>query len=44
VLTAACDLTRARDKRLAGDNDLLADRRPDLYTAVCQVSPGRDRR
>src|SRR5580692_2578837 len=34
VLTAACDLTRARDKRLAGDNDLLADRRPDLYQKV----------
>ncbi len=31
VLHAACDLSRARDKRLAGDNDLLADRRPDLY-------------
>ena len=31
VLTAACDLPRARDKNLAGDNDLLADRRPDLY-------------
>jgi predicted amidohydrolase len=34
LLTAACDLTRARDKRLAGDNDLLADRRPDLYQKV----------
>ena len=34
VLTAACDLTRARDKHLAGDNDLLADRRPDLYQKV----------
>ena len=32
VLTAECDLPRARDKRLAGDNDLLADRRPALYT------------
>ena len=32
VLTAACDLPRARDKSLAGDNDLLADRRPELYT------------
>ena len=32
VLTAACDLSRARDKSLAGDNDLLADRRPELYT------------
>ena len=32
VLTAACDLTRARNKSLDGDNDLLADRRPSLYT------------
>ena len=31
VLTGECDLPRARDKRLAGDNDLLADRRPALY-------------
>jgi len=32
VLTAACDLHQARDKSLDGDNDLLADRRPGLYT------------
>jgi len=32
VLTTACDLPRARDKSLPGDNDLLADRRPELYT------------
>jgi 5-aminopentanamidase len=31
VLIAACDLPAARDKRLDGDNDLLADRRPALY-------------
>jgi predicted amidohydrolase/predicted enzyme related to lactoylglutathione lyase len=31
VLTAACDLARARDKRVSGRNDLLADRRPELY-------------
>ena len=31
VLAAACDLPAARDKRLDGDNDLLADRRPALY-------------
>ena len=31
VLTAQCDLPRARDKSLPGDNDLLADRRPELY-------------
>ena len=37
VLTAACDLTRARDKRLAGDNDLLGDRRPELYAGVSEV-------
>jgi len=34
VLTAACDLPLARDKSLPGDNDLLADRRPELYTWV----------
>jgi len=34
VLTAACDLARARDKSLSGDNDLLADRRPELYMWV----------
>jgi 2,6-dihydroxypseudooxynicotine hydrolase len=39
VLTAACDLPRARDKSLPGDNDLLADRRPELYSPV---APGRD--
>jgi dienelactone hydrolase len=32
VLTATCDLRKARDKSLDGDNDLLADRRPSLYT------------
>jgi predicted amidohydrolase/dienelactone hydrolase len=32
LLIAACDLPRARDKALAGDNDLFADRRPALYT------------
>jgi 2,6-dihydroxypseudooxynicotine hydrolase len=31
VLTAACDLTRARNKRVSQRNDLLADRRPELY-------------
>jgi predicted amidohydrolase/dienelactone hydrolase len=36
VLTATCDLERARDKRLDGDNDLLADRRPELYTKKVQ--------
>ena len=32
VLTAACDLSRARDKSLTAYSDLLADRRPALYT------------
>ena len=40
VLTAPCDLMRARDKSLDGDNDLLADRRPALY----QRTPHRDQR
>jgi len=31
VLTAVCELPQARDKKLAGDNDLLGDRRPELY-------------
>jgi 5-aminopentanamidase len=34
VLTAQCDLMRARDKGMDGDNDLLADRRPALYQWV----------
>jgi 5-aminopentanamidase len=31
VLTADCDLPTARDKRISTHNDLLADRRPELY-------------
>ena len=31
VLTAACDLPRARDKTVSKHNDLFADRRPELY-------------
>jgi 2,6-dihydroxypseudooxynicotine hydrolase len=31
VLTARCDLPRARDKRISAGNDLFADRRPELY-------------
>jgi len=34
VLTADCDLARARDKRITDHNDLLADRRPELYSPV----------
>ncbi|MDQ2815369.1 MAG: carbon-nitrogen hydrolase [Actinomycetota bacterium] len=43
VLTAACELPRARDKKLAGANDLLADRRPELYKEPSDrtVSPGQ---
>jgi 5-aminopentanamidase len=45
VLTAAVDLPRARDKSLAGDNDLLADRRPALYTpAPERATPAPDER
>jgi 5-aminopentanamidase len=45
VLTAACDLPRARDKSLAGDNDLLADRRPALYApARPDAAPAPDER
>ncbi len=40
VLTATCDLPSARDKALAGDNDLLADRRPGLYTPA-RDAPGQ---
>jgi len=31
VLAADCDLALARDKRVSEHNDLLADRRPELY-------------
>jgi predicted amidohydrolase len=34
VLTATCDLSRSRDKRIGPDNDLFADRRPHLYTPI----------
>ena len=40
VLTAGCDLPKARDKSLDGDNDLLADRRPALYA---QQEPADER-
>lgn len=30
---AACDLAVARDKRISPHNDVLADRRTDLYSA-----------
>ena len=31
LLVADCDLAAARDKRINEHNDLLADRRPELY-------------
>jgi predicted amidohydrolase len=31
LLLAPADLAQARDKQLAGDNNLLGDRRPELY-------------
>ena len=31
MLIAACDLASARDKRVSAHNDVLADRRPELY-------------
>ena len=34
VLTAPCDLARARDKKISEHNDVLGDRRPPLYRAV----------
>jgi predicted amidohydrolase len=34
VLTAPCDLHRARDKSLGGDTDRMADRRPGLYARL----------
>jgi 5-aminopentanamidase len=40
VLVADCDLPRARDKRLNERNDLLADRRPELYSPVTSGDDG----
>ena len=34
VLVADCDLAATRDKRINEHNDLLGDRRPDLYPRV----------
>jgi 5-aminopentanamidase len=34
VLTATIDLPLARDKRISELNDLLTDRRPDLYVRL----------
>jgi 5-aminopentanamidase len=38
VLQAECNLAHARDKSFGVRNDLLADRRPELYTASRRVS------
>jgi hypothetical protein len=32
LLVADCDLAQARDKSIGPRNDVLADRRPELYT------------
>jgi predicted amidohydrolase len=37
VLVAEIDLERARDKSLGERNDVLADRRPDLYSAGAEM-------
>jgi 5-aminopentanamidase len=34
LIAADCDLLAARDKSVSPNNDLLADRRPELYTVV----------
>jgi predicted amidohydrolase len=34
VLVADCDLAATRDKRINEHNDLMADRRPELYPRV----------
>jgi predicted amidohydrolase len=34
VVTTECDLPRARDKKISTHNDVLGDRRPDLYAPV----------
>ena len=38
VLTATIDLRLARDKRISEQNDLFADRRPDLYARLWDVA------
>ena len=34
LLTAECDLAAARDKRISDHNDVMGDRRPELYQRV----------
>ena len=39
TLMARCELAQARDKRVGEHNDVLADRRPELYGAVALADP-----
>jgi predicted amidohydrolase len=39
VLVARCDLAAARDKSLGERNDVLADRRPELYEGLVSPNP-----
>jgi predicted amidohydrolase len=43
LLTADCDLPRARNKRVSERNDLLADRRPELYARLSATLAGQPR-
>jgi predicted amidohydrolase len=38
ILYASCDLAEARDKRLNDRNDVLADRRPEVYAQVPTIA------
>jgi predicted amidohydrolase len=38
LLVASCDLALARDKRVSARNDVLADRRPDVYAGAGLVA------
>jgi len=37
TVLASCELAQAREKRISPHNDVLADRRPDLYGAVANT-------
>ena len=39
VLAARVDLAAARDKRITARNDLLADRRPEMYRPLARLRP-----
>jgi hypothetical protein len=34
TVLASCELAQAREKRISPHNDVLADRRPELYAPV----------